>query len=185
MMMKEISLHVLDIVQNSLSAGATLITTRVKVEHAKDRLVVSVEDNGRGMDEEFAKNVVSPFTTTRTTRKVGLGIPFFKAGAEETGGTFELESKLGVGTYICAAYVISNIDRPPLGDMAETMYALVMCNEKIDFVYDYTVDEKAFVFDTREIRQTLGDGVPFTEPAVSEWVREYLYQGIEELNGGV
>ena len=184
MMMKEISLHVLDIIENSIAAGATLVETEVEVEHEKDRLRVSVRDNGRGMEEEFLKRVVDPFVTSRTTRKVGLGIPMFKAGAEAAGGRFLIQSHPGVGTYIEASYQISNWDRPPLGDMAQTLYAVVMCNERIDFTYLYTVDAKSFRFDTREIRQTLGD-IPFHTPEVSVWIREYLHEGIEALYGGV
>ncbi|MEG1547211.1 MAG: ATP-binding protein [Clostridia bacterium] len=185
MMMKEISLHILDIVQNSISAGAKLIDTEVTVQHATDELTVSITDDGCGMDEQTVEKVISPFTTSRTTRKVGLGIPFFKAGAEATGGNFFLTSKIGFGTRISATYVISNIDRPPLGDMAETMLTLAVCNQGIDFVYRYTVDEEQFIFDTREVREALGSEVPFSSPEVMGWMREYLIQGIKELNGGV
>ncbi len=185
MMMKEIALHIMDIVQNSISAGASLIDTEVAVDHTGNRLSVTVTDDGCGMDEEMAKSVISPFTTSRTTRKVGLGIPFFKAGAEQTGGGFSLWSKPGSGTRISAWYVIDNIDRPPLGDMAETMLTLVVCNEEVDFIYRYTVDAETFTFDTREVREALGEGIPFQTPEVMAWLRDYLKQGIEELNGGV
>ena len=177
-------MHVTDIVENSVSAGATLIQIGITVEHAKDWMKVSVQDNGCGMDEALVQRVISPFTTSRTTRKVGLGIPFFKAGAEAAGGSFELSSKVGEGTSIAAEYQISNIDRPPLGDMAETILTLAVCNETIDFVFNYKVNSELFVFDTREIRTVLGP-VPFHQPEVMGWMREYLIEGIEELNGGV
>lgn len=185
MMMKEISLHILDIVQNSITAGATLIKTNIWVNNALDRMGVSVEDNGRGMDAEMQQSVVSPFTTSRTTRKVGLGIPFFKAGAEGCDGSFSLSSELGSGTRISVEYRISHIDRPPLGDMAETMLTVVVCNPDLDFVLDYKVDENSFLFDTREIREILGQDVPLNLPDVSMWIKGYLQEGIEELNGGV
>lgn len=185
MLMKEIALHIMDIAQNSISAGATLIEIEVIVDHERDAVFTSVKDNGCGMDEETVGRVVSPFETSRTTRKVGLGIPFFKMGAEECGGSFELSSKPGEGTYISASYAISNIDRPPLGDMAETMLALAACNEGVDFLYRYTVDGNEFVFDTREIRCILGEGIPLNLPDIMAWMREYLDQGIEELNGGI
>lgn len=185
MMMKDLSLHVMDIAQNSIAAGASLIQIRVKVEHDKDRMVISVEDNGCGMDEKMTESVTSPFTTSRTTRKVGLGIPMFKAGAESCDGKFELRSELGKGTYISASYRISHLDRPPLGDMAETMLALVVCNPTLDFVYDYIVDDAEYQFDTRVIRDTLGREIPLNLPEVTAWIRDYLNEGINELNGGV
>ena len=184
MMMKEISLHILDIVENSVSAGAKLIEVDITVERAQDMLSVTVKDNGCGMDEAMQQAVISPFTTSRTTRKVGLGIPFFKAGAEAAGGSFYLTSRVGVGTEIGATFKISNIDRPPLGDMAETMLTLSLCNQDTDFILDYRVDNDKFLFDTRTIRETLG-GIPFTTPEVMGWMREYLIEGIQELNGGV
>ena len=185
MFMKEIALHVMDIVQNSISAGATLIEINVNVRHDIDEMSVSVNDNGCGMSREQANKVISPFATSRTTRKVGLGIPFFKAGAEVCDGTFTLNSEPGAGTFIGVTYRISHIDRPPMGDMAETMVTLVACNESIDFVYDYTVDGNRFVFDTREIRKILGEEVPLNLPDITTWMKDYLYQGIEELNGGI
>jgi len=185
MMMKEVSLHVMDIVQNSIVAGATLVVIEVEVQHGRDWMRVAVEDNGCGMDEDMLARVISPFTTSRTTRKVGLGIPMFKAGAEAAGGAFTIRSKVGEGTFIEAEYAISHLDRPPLGDMAETMLATVACNENIDFVYRYTVDEDSFVFDTREIKAVLGEDVSLQLPEVMVWMKEYLTQGIDELNGGV
>lgn len=185
MMMKEISLHVLDIVQNSITAGATDITVEVEVHHERDRMRVAVRDNGCGMDEAMLDSVISPFTTSRTTRKVGLGIPMFKAGAEQAGGAFLIRSKPGEGTFIQAEYQISHIDRPPLGDMAETMIATVACNPELDFKYLYQVDEQAFRFDTQEIRGVLGEHVPLNTPNVVAWMKSYLIEGINELNGGV
>ena len=126
MMMKEISLHILDIIQNSIVAKATLIEIELYVFHAEDRMGLSISDNGCGMTEEFQRQVLDPFVTTRTTRKVGLGIPMFQAGAEASGGTFSLQSAPGQGTRIEASYRISHWDRPPLGDIAETLYASVL-----------------------------------------------------------
>ena len=184
MMMKEISLHVLDIIQNSVAAHATLIEIELCVDHAQDRMALSIADNGCGMTETFQREVLDPFVTTRTTRKVGLGIPMFKAGAEAAGGAFSLKSTCGVGTRIEASYQISHWDRPPLGDMAETLYASILCNEKVDFVFAYKVDGKSFQADTREVKTILG-GVPLHMPELSAWLKEYLYEGIEALNGGV
>ena len=185
MIMKEISLHLLDIVQNSLSAGADLIEVFVKVNTNADLLTVSVADNGSGMDEQTRLRVTSPFYTSRGTRKVGLGIPFFKEGAEGCDGSFFLSSVPGEGTKIGASYRFSHIDRPPLGDMAQTMLTLCVCNENVGFVLRYARDDKEFLFDTREIRLALGEGIPFRTPEVMEWLKAYLVEGIEEVNGGM
>ncbi len=184
-MMREIALHVLDIVQNSITAGASLITVKVTVRQDRDCMRVSVADNGCGMDEAMLLRVVDPFTTSRTTRKVGLGIPMFKAGAEAAGGRFSIRSTPGEGTFIEAEYQITHIDRPPLGDMAQTMLGTVVCHEDIDFVLDYRIDERQFLFDTREIKAALGEGVPLQVPEVMAWLKDYLIEGITELNGGV
>lgn len=185
MIMKEISLHLLDIAQNSISADAAHIDISVEVDRAADRMRCEVRDDGRGMDGDFQKKVTDPFATSRTTRKVGLGIPFFKEGAEGCDGEFELESAPGAGTRIAASFRISHIDRPPLGDMAETMYGLVCCNDAIDFTYTYRVDDKTFSFDTRAVREALGGEIPLSTPAVAAWIRDCLSEGIAELNGGV
>ncbi|HWS29166.1 MAG TPA: ATP-binding protein [Clostridia bacterium] len=185
MIMKEIALHLLDIVQNSLSAGADLITVSVTIDEGENLLSVSVADNGRGMDEETQKRVVSPFYTSRDTRKVGLGIPFFKEGAEGCGGSFYIRSKPHAGTEIGASYLIDHIDRPPLGDMTETMLTLCVCNETVNFILRYARNDKEFVFDTREIRLALGKDISFQAPEVMEWIKGYLAEGIEEVNGGM
>lgn len=183
--MKDLSLHILDIAQNSVVANAKLVQIRFTVSRAEDLLTIEVEDDGKGMNEEMVARVTSPFTTTRTTRKVGLGIPLFKAGAERSGGSFSIRSKVGIGTVVQATYQLSNIDRPPMGDLAGTVVSLVMCNPQIDFVFAYGVDGDAFVFDTREIRQQLGADVPLETPQVVSWMQEYLQEGIDSLNGGV
>lgn len=185
MMMKELSLHVLDIIQNSIVAGATLVVIEVEVQHDRDWMRIAIQDNGRGMDEALLERVVSPFTTSRTTRKVGLGIPMFKAGAEAAGGAFEIRSKVGEGTFIQAEYAISNIDRPPLGDIAETIYATVICNPTLDFVFQYRVNQEEYLFDTREIKKVLGGEVPLNLPQVAAWIKEDLVEGIHALYGGV
>lgn len=185
MMMQELSLHVLDIIQNSIVAEATDIEIQIEVQHAKDWMRISIRDNGRGMNEELLKNVISPFTTSRTTRKVGLGIPMFKAGAEAAGGAFQIRSKPGEGTFIQAEYRISHLDRPPLGDIAETLYATIICNPEIDFDFLYQVDEKAYRFSTREVREILGEGIPLNTPDVAAWIKSELNEGIDALNGGI
>ena len=118
--MKEISLHIMDIVQNSITANAKLIEISLVIDRKKDVISITIKDNGKGMSKEMLANVTSPFVTTRTTRRVGLGISLFKAGAEGSGGSFTITSEEGAGTELTASYVLDNIDRPPIGDFAGT-----------------------------------------------------------------
>jgi hypothetical protein len=178
--MREISLHILDIAQNSVVANATLVEITVDENEEADTLTVSVKDNGKGMDEDMVKRVVDPFTTGRTTRKVGLGIPLIKLAAENTGGKLSLESEPGVGTMLTAVFGLNSIDRQPLGDMAETMLGMVTSYENVDFLYLHKVNEKEFSFDTREIKKILGD-VSLKEPEVYMWLSGYLKEGEAEL----
>ncbi len=171
--MKELSLHILDIMQNSIVAGATLIRLELIEDKEEDLLCFSVTDNGKGMSEEMVEAVINPFTTSRTTRKVGLGIPLLKAAAELTGGGITLSSKVGEGTVITAKFGYSHIDRQPLGDMAETMLGLITAYQEIDFVYQHRVNTEEYALDTREMRQMLGD-VSFSEPQVMLWLSEFL-----------
>ena len=178
--MREISLHILDIAQNSVTANASLVEITVEENEKADTLKVVIGDNGKGMSAEMVKKVVDPFTTGRTTRKVGLGIPLIKMAAENTGGSFLLESEPGVGTTLTAIFVLSSIDRQPLGDMAETMLGMVTSYEQVDFLYIHRVNEKEFIFDTREIKKILGD-VSLKEPDVYMWLSGYLEEGEAEL----
>lgn len=181
--MRELSLHILDLAQNSLTAGASRLDIIVEIDHKKDLVAITLSDDGKGMAPDFLKTVTSPFTTTRTTRKVGLGIPMFKENAELTGGTFSIESTVGVGTKMRAGFVLSSIDRPPLGDLAATMISLVVSNPEFHFRLDYLVDGQSFSFDTEEIRAVLGP-VPLDSPEVVSWMKDYLEEGIETLHGG-
>lgn len=178
--MKEISLHILDIMQNSITAGATLVELSVIEDKTKDILSFRVKDNGKGMSKEFLAAVEDPFTTGRTTRKVGLGIPLVKNACEMTGGNMKITSELGVGTTITATFGYSHIDRQPLGDMPETMHQIITSFEEVDFMYQHKIDEKEFFVDTREIKKVL-DGVSLKENSVSLWLLEYLKEGEAEL----
>ena len=182
--MKELSLNILDITQNSISAEASLITISVVKDSENNLLTLSIEDNGKGMSEDFVKNVCDPFTTTRTTRKVGMGIPLLKMAAEQAGGDFKIESELGKGTTVSASFQLNHIDRIPLGDVGQTMSVLASCNEQVNFVYRHESDGEEFLFDTREVKEALG-GVPLNEPDVIIWMQEYIREGIQSINGGV
>ncbi len=179
--MRELSHHVLDLLENSLAAGATLVTLRIDEDTEKDLLVIEVQDDGRGMDAEMQKRALDPFFTTRTTRHVGLGLPLLMAAAERCDGGLELESDVGKGTRVKAWFVWEHIDRAPLGDMIGTLLgALLASHSNWDLVFAHRVDGDTFGLDTRELRETLGD-VPLSHPAVRQWLEEYLQQGYAEL----
>ena len=178
--MPEIALHILDLVQNCISALAKHIGIFLTESDSDDFLEVEINDDGKGMDSEFLSRVTSPFTTTRTTRKVGLGIPLLKEGCESTGGTFTIDSTLGKGTRLVGRYVKSHIDRPPLGDFAGTVHSIIVCNPDIDFIVKMKTDDGEVVLDTMQVREQLG-GVPLNDPDVSGWLSEYLSEGMSEV----
>lgn len=171
--MRELSLNVLDIVQNSITAKATLIKIELIEDINNDILKINIFDNGKGMTDEQIKSVTDPFYTTRTTRKIGLGIPLFKMAAEMSGGSFKIESIVGVGTKIFTSYIHSSIDRMPVGNINKTVSMLIQMNPDIDFVYTHTFNEKSYSLDTRELREQLED-VPLDTPDVIEWINDYL-----------
>lgn len=178
--MKDLSLHILDIVQNSVVARAKVIQIILEINTANDYIELTVKDNGKGMEQEFLKRVVDPFTTTRTTRKVGLGIPLLKQNAEFTGGTFSIDSEPGVGTALKARFVKSHIDCLPLGDLGGTIALLICSYPDIEFKVSVVVDTTEFAVSTSKLRQAL-DGVPLNEPSVYPLVKEYIYSNLDEL----
>lgn len=183
-MMPEISLNILDVAENSVRAGASLIEIGVFVQTKEDKLTVVIKDNGCGMSAEQIEKVQDPFYTTRTTRKVGLGVPFFKQAAESAGGSFSMMSEEGKGTAVTAVFQLSNIDRMPLGDMSSTIHTLVVFNEEIRFIYTYRYDDREFVLDTQEIREILGEEIPLKDPEVSGFIREFLESNKAETDQG-
>ena len=178
--MRELSLNILDIAQNSISAGASLITIEVSENTTDNTLLIGIYDNGKGMSENQVKSVIDPFFTTRTTRKVGMGIPLFKMAAEQTGGSLEIKSELGVGTEVKAYFKTDSVDFTPLGDVASTIQMLITMNTDRDFVYKHAVNEKEFVCDTREIKGILGD-VPLDTYEVSQWLKDFITENTEVL----
>lgn len=183
--LRDLSLHLLDILTNSVTAGATRISVEVSVSLAEDELMIRIDDNGKGMSPEFLKTVTDPFSTTRTTRKVGLGIPLFKEACEWTGGSFEISSEQGVGTWITAKFVLSSIDRIPLGDIGETISGLIGSYPDRDFVILFSNRQgDNSVFDTYDIRERL-QGVPLSDPDVYLFIKEYLKEQQEQILGGI
>lgn len=181
--MRELSLNILDIAQNSISAGASLITIEIAENTTEKILMIGIYDNGKGMSEEQVKSVIDPFFTTRTTRKVGMGIPLFKMAAEQTGGGLEVKSELGVGTEVRATLKTDSVDFTPLGDVTATVQMLITMNTDRDFIYRHSVNDKDFTVDTREIKQILGD-VPLDTYEVSEWLKDFINENTNELYGG-
>ena len=182
-MMTEISLNILDIAENSTRAGAGLVTISVTVDTVKELLTVFIGDDGCGMSPEQVSHVTDPFFTTRKTRKVGLGIPFFKYAAESTGGSFSIESVQGQGTKVTAVFELSHIDRMPLGDINSTIRTLITCHTDVDFLYTYSYNGVSFTLDTREFREILGN-IPLDSPEISAYIKEYLAENKRETGGG-
>ncbi len=151
-------MHVLDVVENSVMAGASEIRIGINEDTEKDLLSIEIEDNGSGMDQETVKKVLDPFYTTRTTRRVGLGLPLLAQAARETGGGIEVSSEVGRGTRIRASFQYSHIDRKPLGDMEETLVTLIAGHPEIHFVYEHRDGETSFRLDTDEMRKTPNHG---------------------------
>ena len=178
--MRELSLNVLDIAQNSVSANASLIEIEISENTSGKELLISISDNGKGMTPEQVENVRDPFFTTRTTRKVGMGIPLFRFAAEMTGGKLEIESQVGVGTRVRAYFKTDHLDFTPVGDMASTMISLITMNLHIDFVYKRKLDDKQFTVDTRQLKEILGD-VPLNEPSIAMWIQQYINENTKQL----
>jgi anti-sigma regulatory factor (Ser/Thr protein kinase) len=183
----ELSLHILDVLENAVEAGATRVELRIGEDLEADRLTIEVIDNGKGMDEETLARVLDPFFTTRRTRHVGLGLPLFAAAAERCNGALHVESQVGQGTRVVATFQHSHIDRAPLGDVKGTLLAFLMTGRPVDLYYVHRVTRPeagqsgTFEFDTAELRAELGS-VSFTHPAVRRWLSEFIAEGEGELD---
>jgi anti-sigma regulatory factor (Ser/Thr protein kinase) len=182
--MRELSLHILDVAENAITACAQRINLTIVEDLETDRLVITVVDDGRGMDAETVHRVREPFFSTRTTRHIGLGIPLFAAAAERCAGELIIDSTPGVGTRIEAVFQRSHIDRAPLGDIPGTLICILMRAQDLDMHYQHRVleqgSERAFDLDTVEIKRELG-GVPLSHPDVREWLRAFIAQEEEQL----
>jgi len=178
--LKEISLHLLDIVENSLSAKADEICITITENSRTDTLNIKIQDNGIGMDAETVAKIIDPFVTSRTTRKVGLGIPLLKAAAEACNGYLKIWSEKGKGTDVEVQFQLSHIDRMPLGDIPGTLLSLVTGTPNVHWVCRYSVDDKEFVFDDQPIKAEL-EGVPLSEPEVIRFLKNYLKEGFSQI----
>ena len=178
--MRELSLHILDVMENSVEAGATQIRLSIEEDCRADTLIITVEDNGRGMSEDLVQKVLDPFTTTRASRHVGLGLPLFAAAADRCQGRLRVQSQPNVGTTVIAIFQHSHVDRAPLGDMIGTLMAVLLSEHPVDVRYRHTVDDRTFVLDTAEVRQEL-EGVPLWHPLVRQWLECTLTEGLAAL----
>lgn len=182
--MKELSLNILDIAENSVKAKARL--TKILIDEDERTLRLTIEDDGTGMEEEFLKRVTDPFCTTRTTRKVGMGIPLLKMEAEMTGGSFEITSvsekkdPVNHGTRTSALFYKDHIDFIPLGDVRSSVVTLIQGHPDTDFYFRHVMPEGTVELDTRELREVLGDEVPLNEYEVIKWIEESLKEQYED-----
>ena len=183
--MKELSLNVLDITMNSVKAKATLIN--IHITEDDELLTMEIIDNGTGMTEEILRGVIDPFCTTRTTRKVGLGIPLLKLAAEQTGGEVTITSKHKSaypedhGTQVTATFYKQHIDFTPMGDIISTVTTLIQGSPDIDFEFRHTSNTFEVSLDTREVREVLGPEIPLSEPEILSWIADNLSEQYKNI----
>jgi anti-sigma regulatory factor (Ser/Thr protein kinase) len=178
--MKELALHVIDIIENGLNAGATRIELSIKEDTKQNLLQIEIEDNGRGIPAELISRVMDPFYTTRTTRRVGLGLSLFREASKRCGGVFKIRSKEGEGTFVHATFQRDHLDLAPLGDMAKSLQGLILGNPEVDFSYIHQVDGKLFQFSTQALKQELDD-LPINHPKVVQYIGDFIRDGLAEL----
>ncbi|MFH1481472.1 MAG: ATP-binding protein [Pseudomonadota bacterium] len=177
--MEDLSLHILDIAENALNAGASLIEIKVMDHPGENTLQITVRDNGRGMHEDMVKKVWDPFVTTRTTRRVGLGLSLLQQAAQQGGGRFHVTSEPGRGTEVRVEFQRDHLDRKPLGDMGATLVSLISGNPDVDFIFESNYDGQEIELDTREIRLQLDETIPINSPPVLHLIKDLLgkYKG--------
>jgi len=178
--MNELSLYILDICENSIHADSKNLYLTIEEDVKNNLLVITIEDDGRGMSKEVLEKVTNPFYTTRTTRKVGLGIPLFKELCELCEGSFEITSTEGVGTKDVAKFKLDSIDLPPLGKLDETLYCLADNDQGVELTFQYKKGDKEFAFSTKEIKEVL-DGIPLSEPSIVMWFKQMVQDGLNEI----
>ncbi|MEW6457265.1 MAG: ATP-binding protein [Acidobacteriota bacterium] len=178
--MEDLSLHILDIAENSISSGAKEIKIKISENSEKDILSLEIIDNGKGMDEETVRKVLDPFFTTRTTRRVGLGLPLLAEAARMSGGDISIKSKLGKGTKITATFQLRHIDRKPLGDMVSTLITLIAANPSLKFIYIHQKNGSKFIFDTNNYKKLIKDN--FIKPETIREIKKILKNGLDNLS---
>ena len=172
--------HILDIAENSIRAGATLIEISVEEDSMNDLLTLEIKDDGHGMNPDILKRVLDPFYTTKTVRRVGLGLPLLKDAAQRSGGTFRIESQENSGTIVRATFGLHHLDRQPLGAIISIIIILIISNSQVDFFYKHRHNDRRFGIDTREIRKEIDD-VPINHPEVIKYIRGVIEEGLSEI----
>lgn len=178
--MQDLSLHLLDIAENSVRAQAKKIIIELDEKVYNNTLCLKISDSGKGMTQQMVQNVVDPFVTTRTTRRVGLGIPLLNQNCINANGSLTINSILGEGTIIKAMMQYDHIDRLPLGDIASSLVILIQGNPHINFIYKHSYENKVFLFDTLEIKKLLGE-VMIDTPEIIQWLKKYIRENIDDL----
>ena len=181
--MREISLHILDVAENGITAGANCIHIFVEEARVENVLKIVIRDNGRGISSEKIDRIADPFVTTRTTRRVGLGLSLLEAAARRCDGEVKIVSEPGAGTEVMAVFRYDHIDRAPIGDMAASITTLIAGYPDIDFVYDHSVDGRHFDMDTREIRKELEDSFS-SNPALIHYLTQTIRKHLNQLDQG-
>ncbi len=173
--MKELALHILDVAENGIAAGADRISITVEEDPGKNCMTITIEDNGSGVPADVMERITDPFYTTRTTRRVGLGLSLFENTARQCNGALTVDSEPGHGTRVKATFAYDHIDRPPLGDMAATLMTLIYGNPEGDLVYRYRYGEKEIVIDTKDAREKF-ENRPITDPDAFRYLMDQMEQ---------
>jgi len=181
--MLELSMNILDIVENSTRAGANLVRIGVTENIKNDILRIEITDDGEGMEPDIIKKALDPFYTSKKVRRVGLGLPLLSHAAKITGGRFSIESGKRKGTRVVADFGYSHIDRQPLGDMPGTMVTMIAGNPQVDFIYTHLSNSKSYTLDTREVKNELED-VPIDHPKVIQFIKKNIRNGLKEIGAG-
>jgi anti-sigma regulatory factor (Ser/Thr protein kinase) len=176
--MREISLHIMDIIQNSVEAGATFIEVEVTERSIDDSLKIKIQDNGRGIDAKMLPSITDPFTTSRTSRRVGLGLSLFESACIRCSGSLAIDSRKGCGTTVKADMKLSHIDRAPIGRIEDTIVSFLIY-PNIEMLYTHSVDDREFRLDTRELKKITGEGL--NDQEILQWIREYLKEGLDNI----
>lgn len=180
--MRDICMHILDLVQNCVDAKSKNVFVILEECYKEDFLRLTIKDDGCGIPKNILDNITNPFTTTRTTRKVGLGTSLMDMVCKQSGGNFKIDSEVGVGTTVVAQMQLNHLDRPPLGDLVGTLKLMVMAyGEKVNLKFEYLLNGKSFCFSTRDLKDVIGEELSFTQPEILEWLAEFFSENIKLL----
>jgi len=172
--------HILDIAENSIRAGAKLIEISIEEDSQNDLLAIEIKDNGKGMNQNVIKKALDPFYTTKTVRRVGLGLPLLKDAAERAGGTFQIKSQENSGTTVKTTFGLHHLDRQPLGAIINIIIILIISNSEVDFFYKHRHNDRRFEVDTREIRKEI-EGIPLNHPEIIKYIRGIIEEGLHDI----